>query len=621
MADLKENILAASGEIRPDIILTNAGIVNVFTGELEIGDVAIKNDTIVGIGKYCNSKKVINNVDLNQGGTVDEDKTISPTKVIDCKGKFICPGFIDGHIHIESSMLTPREFAKTILTHGTTAVITDPHEITNVAGSKGLSFMLNESEDLPVDVYVMLPSCVPATKSDESGAIMRAEELREFIDQRRVLGLAEVMDFYGVIQGEEKLLQKLNLTKEYGKIMDGHAPGIKGGEINAYVTAGITSDHECSTIEEALEKLRRGLFVMIREGTAAKNMEALKLLLQPPYCHRCMLVTDDKHPGDLLYGGHMDALIKRAIQLGANPVTAIIMATFNPASYFGLKNRGAVAPGYKADVVILKDLVSFKIDRVYKDGKLVFHDGEKEGKHTKNRVNYHNHVEVEHNSTAAGNKPDCIFKSMQVRNLMPEDFYFKESGSFMRVMELVSGELLTKERIFSTIPEMDYKKMSKELGQEDIIKLAVIERHGKSGNIGLGLLKGYGLFEGAVASSVAHDSHNLIVAGCDEEDMAVAANHIVKMQGGLCIVKNKEIICELPLPVGGLMSEDSACNVDKLLSNLKTTGKNQGIREGIDPFMTLAFLSLSVIPELRLTTKGVLDVRNQQFVRTFFDEK
>lgn len=622
MEDLKENILAATGENKPDIIFINAGIVNVFTGELEIGDIAIKDDIIVGIGKYSNSKKSVYDVNLYQEDTEGEDKSGLPhTKVIDCKGKFICPGFIDGHIHIESSMLTPREFAKTVLAHGTTGVITDPHEITNVAGSQGLSFMLTESEGLPVDVYIMLPSCVPATKSDEAGAVMRAEELKAFMDQRRVLGLAEVMDYYGVIKGEEGLLKKINLTKDYGKVIDGHAPGIKGNEINAYVTAGVTSDHECSTAKEAIDKLRRGLFIMIREGTAAKNMEALKPLLQPPYCHRCMLVTDDKHPGDLLYEGHMDALIKRAIKLGASPVTAIIMATYNPATYFGLKNRGAVAPGYKADLVVLKDLVNFNIESVYKDGKLAFHREEQQEKDIENIESDYHEINSNNNLNPSKNKPDRIYSSMKVRNLTPEDFYFKESGNFMRVMELVSGELLTKERIFSVVREFDYKKMSDELLMEDIIKLAVIERHGNSGNIGLGLLKGYGLREGAVASSVSHDSHNLIVAGCDEVDMAIAANRIVKIQGGLCIVKNKEIICELPLPVGGLMSEESASNVDKLLSHLKTAGKSLGIREGIDPFMTLAFLSLSVIPELRLTTKGVLDVRIQKFVSTFFDEK
>lgn len=623
MLDLKEKILTAYGEIQPDIIFTNAGIVNVFTGELEIGDIAIKDDTIVGIGKYSSPMK--SNQDINSlylTADSKENSRVSQPEIIDCKGKFICPGFIDGHIHIESSMLTPKQFAKTVIQHGTTGVVTDPHEIVNVAGRDGLNYMLEEAENLPVDVYVMLPSCVPATILDESGAIMRAEDLKEFIEHKRVLGLAEVMDYSGVIKGSQELIHKINLTREQGKIIDGHAPGIKGREVNAYVTAGITSDHECSTSVEAIEKLRRGLWIMIREGTAAKNMNALKPLLQPPYCHRCMLVTDDKHPGELLYEGHMDALIKKAIKLGASPLTAIIMATHNPATYFGLKDRGAVAPGYKADLVILKDLVHFNIEAVYKDGKLAYHKEEKGNINgLENRAYFTPDIKLSKLIHSFSDKPERIYKSFQLQILKPEDFYFKETGKYMRVMELVPGELLTKERIFPTDKELNYREMSQDLIQKDMIKLAVMERHHNTGHIGLGLLKGYGLLEGAVASSVSHDSHNLIVAGCNEEDMAVAANHVAKLQGGLCIVKDKRILCELSLPVGGLMSEENADIVDELLTKLKMEGKNLGINEGIDGFMTLAFLSLSVIPELRLTTKGLVNVGTGQLVNTFFDEK
>lgn len=671
MADLKEKILTSKGEIVPDIIFINAGIINVFTGELEIGDIAVKGDTIVGIGKYNIKNLAEDLTELNTDELKQEtsSKIAVKPEIIDCKGKFISPGFIDGHIHIESSMLTPKEFAKVIIQHGTTSVITDPHEIVNVAGKAGLNYMLKESENLSVDIYVMLPSCVPATELDESGAVMGVCELKEFIEHKRVLGLAEVMDFHGIMKGEKHLLDKINLAIVHNKIVDGHAPGLKGKEVNAYVTAGITSDHECSTAMEAIEKLRRGLWIMIREGTAARNMEALKPLLKTPYCHRCMLVTDDKHPGDLLYEGHMDALIKKAIKLGANPLTAITMATLNPATYFGLKNRGAVAPGYKADLVILKDLVSFKIETVYKDGQIAYQTG-KEGTDSEgiagsegleenigtiaesditdkviNRINHISNENMQVNAAKSieenfyegsyekseeneeeniekntGNRPEAIFKSFHMPVLQPEDFYFKESGSYMRVMELVSGELLTKEAIYPVNENIDSRVMSKEFIKEDIIKLAVVERHHSTGLIGLGLLKGYGLFEGAVASSVSHDSHNLMVAGCNEEDMAEAANHVAKMQGGLCIVRQKQIMCELPLPVGGLMSEESAAYVDELLKNLKVTAKSIGISEKIDPFMTLAFLSLSVIPELRLTAKGVLNVRMGQFVKTFFDK-
>lgn len=628
MTDLNEKIATAYGEVLPDIIFFNASFINVFTNELETGDIAVKGDTIVGIGNYYSSES-------NTYSRGESNKEKDHPKIIDCKGKIITPGFIDGHIHIESSMLTPKEFAKAVLRHGTTAVITDPHEITNVAGKDGLRYMLDEAEDILMDIYVMLPSCVPAMKLDESGAVIEAEDLKDFISYNKVLGLAEVMDFYGAIKGEEGLIKKIELTLEHKKIVDGHAPGISGTEVNAYVTAGITSDHECSTALEAMEKIRRGLWIMIREGTAAKNMEALKTLLAPPYSNRCMLVTDDKHPGELLYEGHMDALIKRAIALGANPYIAIAMATINPATYFGLKNRGAIAPGYKADLVILNDFEEFIVEKVYKDGVLVFDKQENILNYRKtnieekdnNKEQRNNHIEnekdfntsIESACISNPNQHKRIFKSFHLQTLKPEDFYFQESGNNIRVLELISGQILTKEIIYPVKKDIDYKKMSEELIREDIVKLAVVERHHNTGHIGLGFLKGYGLKEGAVASSISHDSHNLMVAGCKEEDMAIAANHVASMQGGICIVKDKQVICELPLPVGGLMSDKDAASVDKLLKEIKVVGKSLGIREGIDPLMTLAFLSLSVIPELRVTTKGLLDVRSQKFISTFFD--
>lgn len=581
----QEMIHTAAGRRPPDIIFKNAGVINVFTEEIEIADIAVSEGHIVGVGDYaCYYECRL-------------------PCIIDCTGKYVSPGFIDGHIHIESSMLSPAAFSDTVVPHGTTAVITDPHEIVNVAGKEGLQYMLEESENLPLEVYFMLPSCVPATPLEESGCAFLAEDLEPFMGGEKVLGLAEVMNFYGTVQGEEELMKKISLTKAYGKLIDGHGPGLGKNALNAYVCAGITNDHECSTKEEAVEKLSRGQWIMIREGTAAKNMENLKALLKPPYYHRCILVTDDKHPGDLQYSGHVDSLLRRAVSLNADPIQAIKMVTLHPAQCFGLTKKGAVAPGYQADLVLFEDLSEFSIKAVYKGGKLVAENGEMKRKAA---------IKTE------GKKKD-IFISVHVKELKEEDFFFQEDGQYMRIIELVPGELLTKEIV---LPVLDRKEFDIKSGiqvEEDIIKLAAIERHHNTGHIGLGLLRGYGLKDGAIASSVAHDSHNLIVAGCKESDMALAANVVRKNQGGLAIVLDGEVLGELPLPVGGLMSEDSASDVDKLLEIMKNEAKKLGIKQGIDPFMTLAFISLSVIPEIRITTYGLARVNTQEICRTFFD--
>lgn len=590
MKKQQDRILAAAGKIPPDLVLRNAGIINVFTGEIEYSDIAVFDGIIVGIGDYASM--------------ADNEK------VVDCTGRFISPGFIDGHIHIESSMLSPAEFAAAVVPHGTTAVITDPHEIVNVAGLAGLDYMLEASDQLPLEVFLMLPSCVPATSLDESGANIYAADLAGYMKHDRVLGLAELMDFYGTAEAGEDIVDKILLTKEHKKQIDGHAPGLKTYSLNAYITAGVASDHECSNIEEALEKLRRGQWIMIREGTAARNMEALMPLFEPAYSGRCMLVTDDKHPGDLLRQGHVDYLIRKAVEYGADPITAIRMATINAARYFGLTGMGAAAPGYKADLVVLKDLKSLSVEAVYKNGKLAGDRGEYKGNNSRN----------EKNSLSTPTKsPDSIhniYTSFHLKELVPEDFTNSETGNFMRIIELVPRELLTKELILPYPPEGLHA--DEEGIYKDIIKLAVAERHHNTGHIGLGYLKGYGLKAGAIASSIAHDSHNLIIAGTNNEDMCLAANRIRRNQGGLAIVKNGRITGELALPIGGLMCEDSAEKVDAVLAALKLEARKLGVNEGIDPFMTLAFLSLPVIPEIRLTTKGIADVKTQKIVKTRF---
>lgn len=634
----RERILAAAGKLPPDLIFKNAGIVNVFTGETERGDIAIYDGIIVGIGDYASleykgeSAVMADDPQENREGkeVLDKFKTYrtgsnshktSVTKIIDCSGRIVCPGFIDGHIHIESSMLSPAEFAAAVVPHGTGAVITDPHEIVNVAGLSGLDYMLEASENLPLDVFFMLPSCVPATSLDESGAVLKARDLAAYMEHDRVLGLAELMDFYGTACGREDIVAKTVLTKHYNKRIDGHAPGLRSYDLNAYITAGAASDHECSDISEALEKLRRGQWIMIREGTAARNMEALMPLFERPYCERCMLVTDDKHPGDLLRQGHVDYLIRKAVEYGADPVTAIRMATINPARYFGLAGMGAIAPGYRADLVILEDLKTLTVEEVYKGGKLAACQGKYEkpvpgGRYVDSMKVCPGRTEGKNTAEAAGGDyPGKIYTSFHLKELVPEDFTVRESGSFVRVIELVPGELLTKEVV------LPYRELELQAGGkvcEDIIRLAVAERHHNTGNIGLGYLKGYGLKSGAIASSIAHDSHNLIIAGTGKEDMCLAANRVRENQGGLALVQNGKLLGELALPIAGLMCEESAEQTDRILAFLKSEAGRLGVKKGIDPFMTLAFLSLPVIPEIRLTTWGPVDVKSQSIVKTCF---
>ena len=542
-SSLRERILAASGEKRAGLVLKGARVVNVFTGELEEADVAIEGGYIAGVGSY-------------EGETE-----------VDLSGKIICPGFIDGHIHLESSMVRPAEFERAILPHGTTAVITDPHEIANVAGTEGIDYMLYETENLMLDVFFMLPSCVPAADLEESGAVLRAEDLRAYYENPRVLGLAEMMNAPGTVRAEKGVLAKLKDCSNRGKRIDGHAPGLSGYQLNAYCAAGVASDHECSEVEEALEKLRRGQWIMVREGTAARNLEGLISLCKQPYANRCMFVTDDKHPGDLQRKGHMDGIIRKAVRLGADPVTAIQMATLHPARYFGLRENGAVAPGYRADLVVLEDLEQIKAVQVYKNGKLAAQMGE--------LISQEKRREKSESPSF-----DRVHHSFHMKEVCEQDFRLEPEGAYRRVVEL--------------------------------IKLAVLERHKGTGHKGIGFLGGYGLKAGAVATSVAHDSHNLIVAGASDRDMALAAETVRRAQGGIAVVKDGAVLGLLPLPIGGLMNPMAAEAVDEKLEELKRLAAGLGVREGIDPFMTLAFVSLPVIPKLRLNTCGLIDTQLQE---------
>lgn len=570
---------AAAGLEKSDLVLKNASVINVFTESIEHGDVAVYNGKIVGVGKYEGMKE------------------------IDCSGKYIAPGFIDGHIHLESSMMTLTEFTKTVLPHGTTAVIADPHEIANVCGVDGINYMMDAAKELLLDFFFVLPSCVPSTPFDESGCSLLAKDLRHFYDDPRILGLGEVMDYPGAIKGDKEILQKIQDAEAAHKIIDGHAPGFARNELCAYVTAGVQSDHECTNITEAKEKLSRGQWLMVREGTAAQNLDALMELFQPPYHQRTLLVTDDKHPYDLLHYGHMDHIIRKAVKNGADPIIAIKMATLNAASYFGLKARGAIAPGHIADFVILTDLNSISIDQVYKNGILVAGN------------DYLIDIKEANVSDRINSR---IQNSFHCRELSPEDFQIASDkihaeAEYYRVIHLIKGEILTKEE------RLLLKDRNPEISVEnDILKLAVIERHHDTNHIGIGFVRGYGLKNGAIASSVSHDSHNLIVIGTNDTDMAAAANCIRAMRGGWAIAREGRILEQLPLPIGGLMSELDAVSLSAKIEEMKNIAKGSGVAEGIDPFMSLAFISLPVIPELRLTTTGLIDVGKQCHVPLCF---
>ena len=561
METLRQQILTAKGDVRAELVLKNARVINVFTNEIEQADVAIRQGVILGVGHYTGETE------------------------LDLQGKYVCPGLVDGHIHIESSMLCGPAFEQAVLPHGTTAVVTDPHEISNVAGTAGLDFMLETTKDLALSVYFMLPSCVPATGLDESGAVLEAEQLRPYYQQPRVLGLAELMNAYGTVRADEKILQKICDCTAAGKRIDGHAPFLSGEELNAYIAAGVYSDHECSNVEEAMAKLERGQFIMIREGTAARNLEALAPLLCEKYIERCMFCTDDKHPNDLLEKGHIDYIVKKAISLGADPIMAVKAAGYTAARYFLLNNRGAIAPGYLADFVVIDNWENFEIEMVYKKGKLMY-DGVLRDFDTPEIDPYL--VKRAHDT-------------FHVAPLSAADFTDKRPHA---VIGMVPGEIVSEDAGYADHIDLE----------QDILKIAVIERHKNTHHIGLGYIKGYGLKHGTVATSISHDSHNIIVVGTSEEDMAAAANRIVENRGGITVMDGGQILGEVALPIAGIMSDDSLVMVNSALEAAKDEAFRLGVSRGIDPFMTLSFMALPVIPSLRLTTRGVFDVLTQRYV-------
>jgi adenine deaminase len=566
--DLKEIISIATGDQEVDLLLKNVQLINVLTGTIEPHAIAIAQGMVVGFGEY-------------------------PAKeVVDLKGKFLAPGFIDAHVHIESSMVGVREYARSVLPHGVTTVVSDFHEIANVMGTRGIRLMREEMRVIPFDLYVMLPSCVPATNLETAGAEIKAEDLKDLMKEEWVKGLGEMMNFPGVIHGDPEVLKKIEMA--HGKRVDGHAPGLTGKELTAYIAAGIASDHECTTEAEAEEKLNKGMYIMIREGSTAKNLEKLIRIVTPAYARRCMFVTDDRHPADLIAEGGVDHCVRKAIRLGLDPIIAIQMATLNPARYFPLPGNGAIAPGYRADLVVFEDLNKIRIHQVFKSGQLVA-----EGGVILPGVIDEKKVEAEN--------------TFYLSKISPEHFRIKTQGNRAKVIEIIPHQIVTKKAVHEVETENGFAVADP---TKDILKIAVVERHKGTGNIGLGFVKGFGLGNGAIASSVAHDSHNIIVVGAGDEDMSQAVRGVAEMYGGLIAVKEGKVLASLPLPIGGLMSDRSVEEVRDRLTPLHQTVKAMGCTLE-DPFMALSFLALPVIPEFKITNKGLVDVTKFEIVPLF----
>ncbi len=563
----------ARGDVPADLLIKNARLVNVFSGEIENTNIAIYRKRVAGIGDYTEGKEVL-----------------------DLHGAYVVPGLIDAHLHIESAMVDPVEFARAVLTRGTTTVIADPHEIANVAGLKGVEYMLRYTEGIPLNIYMMLPSCVPATDLSTSGAVVDVMDMIGFVEKHpRVLGLGEVMNFPGVINGDRDLLTKIELIRHKYKKIDGHSPGLRGKALNAYISAFIRSDHESSFLDEAKEKLARGMQVLIREGSSARNMEALLPLINEYTYPHLSFCTDDKHPGDILSEGHIDYIIRKAIKKGVNPIFAIKMATINTARHYGLRSMGAISPGYKADMVVTESLTDFKPKIVIKDAKMVAIDGKLI-------------AEVKGEPYFV----DEVYNSFRCPMVSPEDIKVKREGNKIRVIKVIDGDLLTEE----VIVDVNGNSYVEPDVERDILKAVVVNRYTTEKRLSTGFITGVGLRRGALATSVGHDAHNLLGIGTNDQDIVLALNRVIELKGGLVVTLEGRVIEELPLPIGGLMSNKKVEFVAEKIRDIKRAAKNLGaILE--DPFMTLSFAQLEVIPTLRLTDQGIVDVEKHEVVSLF----
>nr|WP_251047926.1 adenine deaminase [Planococcus sp. ISL-109] len=570
---MKNRIAVANKQRKADLVIRNASIVNVFTKSLTSGDVAISDGMIVGIGEYEGMQE------------------------IDATDKFIAPGLIDAHVHIESSMVTPQQFSQVVLPHGVTTVITDPHEIANVSGTAGLEFMLKDAESALLDIKMMLPSCVPATPFENAGAQLSAEDLKPFVERDQVLGLAEVMDFPAVLHGDEAMLDKLLLSRQ----IDGHAAGLTENDINVYGTAGISTDHECVTKEEMIARLERGLYVMLREGSVAKDLHALLEGVTEQTAQRCLFCTDDKHLDDLIEEGSVDHNVRTAIQYGIHPITAISIASINAAQCFGLRQKGAIAPGYDADFLLLDSLEEFTIAEVYKSGLLIAQDGR-----------YVGPVQEESETSS-------VRDTVRIAELSAGSLQIPMGTSTTAHIIGINPNKLITEHLIEETSVADGFFVSNTT--RDYLKIAVIERHRATGNIGLGIVKGLGLQNGAIATTVAHDSHNVIAVGTNDEDMLAAAEALHDLQGGLVVVQNGEVLASLSLPIAGLMSDEPFTAVYEQLKTLDKSLLQIGAPTHFNAFLTLSFLSLPVIPHLKLTDRGLFDVASFRHIAVAVEAK
>lgn len=568
---MQELIPVARGDLPADLVLRNTRLVNVFSGEVHPADVAIYAGRIVGIGDYAGEEE------------------------IDLEERFLCPGFIDGHVHLESAMVHPAEFARAVVPRGTTTVIADPHEIANVLGLEGVHYMLEATADLPLSVYLMAPSCVPATPLETSGAELGAQALASLLREERVLGVAEMMNYPGVVYEDPAVWEKIRVAQD--RPLDGHAPGLSGKGLCAYIAAGIDSDHECTTLQEALEKLRLGMTIMIREGSSARNLEELLPLVMPGNSSSCIFVTDDRHPADLLAEGHLDTILRRARpQELLPPVTLVQMVTLNTARYFRLWDLGGIAPGYRADLVVLEDLDTFAVHMVFKDGRLVAQEG----------------ALLEETLPAQRPLPPSSF---HLPDLTVEDLAIPAEGERVRVIGVVPGQIVTQSLVE---PAKIEEGLAVADPTRDLLKIAVVERHRGTGNIGRGFVQGFGLKRGAIASSVAHDSHNIVVIGCSDGAMVRAVQEVVSMGGGQVVVAGDQVLAAVPLPIAGLMSDRPLEEVREGVAALNSTAQGLGCPLEA-PLMTMAFMALVVIPELKLSDRGLVDVEAFDLVPLFVD--
>lgn len=564
--NLKSLISVAKGEHPADLLITNAKIINVFSGEIEEGNIAVTGEYIAGIGDYASGKDIH-----------------------DAQGKYVIPGYINAHVHIESSMLDVAEYALTVVPRGTLGIVTDLHELANVLGIEAFDYVASVCENLPLDFYFMAPSCVPATNLETSGAVIDISALEDILKKPGVIGLGEMMNYPGVLNKDDNVLKKLEMFQ--GHIIDGHAPGLGGKDLSAYISAGIYSDHECVTLEEAREKLAKGMYIMMREGSSEKNLESLVPLVNDKNYHRCMLVTDDRNVFSLKQEGDMDWAVYRAVSLGLDPVRAVQLATINPAQYLGLKNVGAISPGYFANMIILSDFENMQTEEVFYRGLLVG-------------------VGKEPNFTPRVGRTSQPINTIRVKEFDISELALKPAGAEMPVINIIPDQIVTKKTMEK--PKLENGFVVADI-ERDILKIVVVERHKKTGNIGVGLIKGYGLKKGAIASSVAHDSHNIIVVGTNDGDIVKAINEVKAMQGGLVVVLDGQVIGAMALPLAGILSLEPAGVAVAQLDDIETLVKEMGVSVE-SPFTLLSFMALPVIPEIRITDKGIVDVNKFEII-------